>query len=179
METKIDWSKYKNLIAGRERFGDPEVRFWMAVKSSRHGCWEWTNFNNTRGYGMLFYQGSSQLAHRVSWQIHNGPIPAGLFVCHQCDNPKCVRPSHLFLGTALDNARDRDRKGRAGKLPSRKGCKGLAGESHPMAVLSESDVLLIRRRLEEGESSVAIGKEYGVDTSTISAIRRRRIWRHI
>lgn len=175
----IDWSTHPGLVAGRLRFGDPEVRFWMGVKSSRDGCWEWTNSRNIAGYGMLFYQGRSQPAHRVSWQIHSGPIPEGLFVCHQCDNPRCVRPSHLFLGTALDNARDRDRKGRAGKRPSRKGCKGLEGESHPMSVLSASDVLLIRARLDEGESSVAIGKEYGVDTSTISSIRRRRTWRHI
>lgn len=95
-----------------------EDRFWAKVDKSGD-CWVWTAsvFRERLGYGK-FQTGSNRgesrvaYAHRVSWELHFGPIPNGLFVCHHCDNPPCVRPDHLFLGTAADNVRDMDRKGR-------------------------------------------------------------------
>jgi hypothetical protein len=89
-------------------------RFWKNVRKS-DACWEWTANRSTAGYGHIKKggrQGEQLGAHRVSWELHNGPIPPGLFVCHHCDNPRCVRPDHLFLGTTTDNVRDAICKGR-------------------------------------------------------------------
>lgn len=87
-------------------------RFWDKVHLS-DGCWEWTAAKGNFGYGVAWFGGRLQKAHRVSWQLaHESDIPPGMFICHRCDNPACVRPDHLFLGTATDNARDMVRKGR-------------------------------------------------------------------
>src|SRR4030043_361681 len=88
-----------------------EKRFWNKVNKT-DDCWIWTAYCNKKEYGCFKFQDKSELAHRVSWIIHNGPIPNGLHVLHKCDNPPCVRPDHLFLGTDKDNANDRISKGR-------------------------------------------------------------------
>ena len=89
-------------------------RFWEQTATG-DGCWLWQGSRNNKGYGQLSKggrSGGSVLTHRYSWEIHNGPIPDGLCVCHRCDNPPCVNPEHLFLGTYKDNAVDRRDKGR-------------------------------------------------------------------
>jgi len=83
--------------------------------SGNNPCWEWTAGKFTDGYGCFHFEGKEIGAHRVAWMLHNGPIPEDRMVCHTCDNPGCVNPSHLFLGTATDNNHDRDRKGRGHK----------------------------------------------------------------
>jgi hypothetical protein len=88
-----------------------EWRFWKYVNKT-DGCWLWTGAIGGSGYGLLGVENRNVPAHRLSWQIHNGPIPDGLLVCHTCDNPPCVNPAHLWLGTNLDNARDKMAKGR-------------------------------------------------------------------
>lgn len=91
----------------------PTQRFARAVLSAPgDGCWEWQRARNHRGYGLMYYEGRLQPAHRVAWQLYFGPIPEGMQVLHRCDNPPCVRLLHLRLGTISDNARDRVQKGR-------------------------------------------------------------------
>ncbi len=139
--------------------GTVEERFWRYVQKGA-GCWEWTACKSEgRGY-MSSGTGSTLRPSRVSWTIHNGPIPAGLHVCHKCDNPGCVRPDHLFLGTPKDNMQDMVRKGRK---PTK---------------LTAEQVLRIRAAWP-ARSKSALAKEYGVTKSAISHVVKRRGWRHI
>ncbi len=107
---------------GQLSIGDPMSleRFFAKVAVSSDGCWEWLAAKNKDGYGLFYWEGRMRPAHVASYLIHTGPIPSGILVCHTCDNPSCVRPDHLWLGSHTDNARDRERKGR-----------GLEGKRHP------------------------------------------------
>jgi hypothetical protein len=92
------------------RHHDPAYFLQFVQKSD--GCWEWTGHRNAAGYGHISLDGQFVLAHRHSWALFKGPIPDGLFCLHRCDNPPCVRPDHLFMGTKKDNAMDMAAKGR-------------------------------------------------------------------
>ena len=93
-----------------------------------HSCWEWNGYRNYQGYGTIRHKGKSLMAHRVSLELRGIKIPEKMFVCHKCDNPGCVNPDHLFIGSCLDNAIDRDKKGRGrggpnAPSPIQKSCK--------------------------------------------------------
>lgn len=110
-------------------------------------------------------------AHRVAWDLTYGPIPDGMLVLHRCDNPSCVRPDHLFLGTQTDNMLDRKAKGRGNHR---------RGSRHGRAKLTEAQVLEIRSRYAAGDvTQTQLGDEYGVCHVVIGNIVRRRLWRHI
>ena len=145
-----------------------QKQFWDKVEKTS-GCWEWTASKTHNGYGQ-FFDGGQVRAHRVSWLYHNGDIPENALVCHHCDNPGCVRPDHLFLGTPADNTMDMVRKGRA---------RGAVGSAHPRAKLTEKDIPRIRDMLRCGARNVDIGKWFGVSAENISGIKHNRIWRHV
>ena len=131
-----------------------EHRFWIKVKKTLFGCWEWMAFKNKNGYGWFFVSvGVSVLASRFSWELKHGPIPNGLCVLHKCDNPACVRPSHLFLGTKKDNTQDAVRKGRfptGDKHYSKKHPEWVRrGEDHREAKLTEEKVREAKRLRRE------------------------------
>ena len=131
-------------------------------------CWLWTAGRTEAGYGTFWLEGKTRLAHRVSWELHKGPMPDGLDVLHRCDNPPCVNPDHLFLGEQLDNMQDMFLKGRARKAH---------GEQHANAKVKRAQVEDIRRRSESGEKQAAIGKDYGLSPSGVSRIVCRRNWK--
>ena len=160
-------------------------------------CWLWTGARvSERTYGIVHRSGKNRLAHRWAWELAYGPIPDGQCVCHRCDNPPCVRPAHLFLGTKAENTYDRHAKQRdaVGErngsrthpelLPRgrdhwrhRKPHLAATGQRHGMAKLTDGDVLAIRARSSEQRKLVAA--EYGVSRSLISQIVLRQIWRHL
>lgn len=142
-------------------------RLWRKVeKGTADECWEWQGKRSTKGYGLIA-RGSrdmrSDRAHRVAYEVARGPIPAGLFVLHHCDNPPCCNPSHLFLGTAADNTADMMRKGR-GRLP------GLKGQDHPRARLTDEDIADMRAAYQAGQlTQRELAEDYGV--------REQYVWR--
>jgi DNA-binding XRE family transcriptional regulator len=142
-------------------------RFWDKVDKDEPGdCWEWTASVGSHGYGQIWDGFTNWLAHRFSYHIHHGPIPDGLFVCHHCDNKRCVNPDHLFLGTTDENMADAVRKGRM-----------ESGEDRYNSKLTEPEVLEIVARHDAGESQSALAEDYGVSRGTINSIVAGYSWR--
>jgi hypothetical protein len=133
-------------------------------------CWEWTGDRNNNGYGMVYAERGQHRASRVAWELANGPIPKGLFVCHACDNPPCVNPRHLFLGTNLENQQDFVAKG----LPRKQ--HPVAGEANPRAKLTWDDVRDIRRRAFLGDSHSTLAATFDVSRTLIRLIVQRKCW---
>lgn len=162
------------LSETRRNTGDKtqEERFWDKVDKSGE-CWLWQAKQKT--YGYFDYNRKTTLAHRVSYMMAYGEIPAGLFVCHHCDTPLCVRPDHLFVGTHQDNMDDCASKDRwAKEKPTQR------GEGGSKAVLTNEQVLEIRERYVKGVVGVKrLAKEYGVNHSSIYKIVTRKHWKHI
>lgn len=155
-----------------------DQRFWKYVDKSGD-CWLWTGATRNFGYGVLNtggHNGHAAAAHRVSWVIHFGDIPPDMCICHHCDNPLCVNPAHLFLGTRADNNRDMYQKGRYKKTSD----NAAKGESHGMARLTEKEVLEIRSRHAATHPTLRdLAVLYNVSLQSIHRIVHRKSWKHI
>lgn len=139
-------------------------RFWEKVEKTDE-CWNWTASKKRDGYGQFRINGKIVAAHRVSYAAENGPIPDGMFVCHACDNPACVNPAHLFLGTDQDNKNDMYRKRRH-----------VFGEKHPLRKLTTDVVLKIRQDAKSGMSQRNIARKYNTQRSQVSLIANGKRW---
>jgi HNH endonuclease len=146
-------------------------RFLSHIDKSS-SCWRWKRQLDKDGYGRFWMERKGVPAHRASWMIFKKKeIPKGLFICHKCDNPSCVRPSHLFLGTNSDNIQDAIKKNRM---------KGPRGEKQHCAIFTTEEVLEIRRMSAEDKiNGNRIANHYGVDRHRIYDILKRITWKHI
>lgn len=156
-----------------------EAAFW--AKTNRSGeCWVWTGRRNPKGYGLAWNRArltgnrrADEGAHRIAWVLINGPIPAGLCVLHRCDNPPCIRPDHLWLGTKADNSADMKAKGRTYR-PT------WIGAAVPTAKITDVIASEIRRKYATGSVTQAeLARQYGLTPPTVSAVITRRTWRHV
>lgn len=161
----------KRFINGHwRRHASPHKRFWGKVDMSGE-CWLWTASRLPEGYGQFTFHRRTFRAHRFSYELHFGPIPEDMLICHHCDNPPCVNPDHLFLGTDADNAADRKKKNRAASIK---------GVKNGRAKLTESQVLEIRRLYIPGKiTQRQIGNMFGIHNSIVSDIVRGEYWKHL
>ena len=148
-------------------------RFWAKVRKSR-SCWLWTASKLRGGYGSFWSPDDQSMlyAHRVSWALSRGPIPLGLFVLNRCDNPPCVNPDHLFLGTLKDNSQDciAKRRNVINLPPTRR------GESASASKLTEAQVIEIR---QSDEPIVDIARRLGMSVHAIWSIKHGKTWSHL
>lgn len=159
-------------------------KFWRRVDRTGgpDACWEWAGSRTPPGYGHLVrgYLGRSVdlYAHRVAFALSHGSIDPSLDVMHSCDNPPCCNPAHLKQGTAADNMRDRDLKGRCRSGIRSKECVPR-GEAHWQAKLTAAAVTDIRAREKYRGLIRDLAKEYGISRAQIDKIRRRQVWQHL
>lgn len=191
------------------RHSNWSTRFWSKVDKTSD-CWVWIGAKHPTGYGAFGIGQVVHYAHRLSWELVNGPIPDGLFVCHNCpngDNPSCVNPAHLFLGTQVDNMQDMLGKGRAGYMVhpealargDRNGArvhpetrargdangarlhpeKLLRGEKNKSSRLTAESVLYILESYDAGVSLSGLAREHHVSVTTIWNIVHGNTWKHV
>lgn len=136
--------------------------------SQDRGCWEWKGKHPKSRYGKISLRGKDYLAHRAAYEVWVGPIPKGLLVRHTCDNPPCINPEHLKVGTAKDNARDKVLRNRT---------QDQRGELGPRAKLTQAEVGQIRETYSDGGvTQQALADQYGVTQTTIGLIVRNKTW---
>ncbi len=155
----------------------PFERFWLHVrKAGPKDCWEWSGSRTPEGYGFIYagplYDEPVRWirANRLSWEIHNGKVPDGLYVLHDCDNPPCVNPKHLYVGTQQQNVHDRTVRRRGRRQD---------GAFNSKAKLTETDVRAIVAMVEAGKSQTAVAALFGLTQPYVSKIARRQFWRHL
>jgi len=153
--SRLHWQRFKTPL---ERFEEK----YIPVPES--GCWIWLTKSK---YGVFYLHGTHHTAHRASWILFNGPIPDGMLVCHKCDVPGCVNPTHLFLGTPKDNMQDMITKGRN---------KIVRGSQVGNSKLVEKNIFTI---LISKQSNKELGKRFGVTPDAIYCVRTKKSWKHI
>lgn len=139
------------------------VRFWNKV-SRTDGCWEWTAYKTQGGYGQFSFRDKMIICPRFVWIITHGDIPPGIWVLHKCDNPACVRPGHLFLGTCLDNNRDRANKGRS-----------ATGIKAGRAKLTDDDIDEIIKTPTYRGHGTYLANKFGITKDYVSRLRHGRV----
>ncbi len=175
---------YEAMIAARPKYSETDIkRFWQKVRvCGADDCWVWTGATKARSkangwsaakYGKMLHRGRQVSAHIISYEIANGPIGRGLFVCHSCDNPPCCNPKHLWAGTQQENNRDMWSKKRA-----RPNGLNARGSRNSQSILTEDDIPAIRSLIENGLSQTAVAKKYGVTVQAINRIHRGVAWVH-
>ncbi len=142
-------------------------RFENKFEKIENGCWLWLASTFHNGYGQFQFEGRPQHASRVSYVLYKDEIPNGLFVCHTCDNPLCVNPEHLFLGTHKDNMQDKIKKGRH---------VSSIGENNGKSKLTENDVRDIR---QSKESAKILAEKYSINSDYVYLIKNRKRWKHV
>lgn len=170
---------------GSQQYCGPRCKY-EAYVVKQDGCWGWNGVLHNTGYGKFTLpDGTYIFAHRFAHEEFIGPIPDGMFVLHKCDNPTCTNPEHLYAGTCKDNSRDCWTRGRASPPPRYPGKKPLAellaekrvrGEEHHSSKLTEDNVITI---LLSGERGAVLARRFGVARSLVSAIRKRKVWKHL
>lgn len=145
--------------------GTLQEHFEKFFEKKPNSCWIWKGSKTSHGYGQFAINRKAKPASRLSYKLYKGPIPRGFHVCHKCDNPPCVNPEHLFVGTRKDNMQDMIKKNRH-----------EYGEKHHNAKLTEQDVLEIRN---DCRTQSVIAKDYGVSQSVISNIKFKKNWKHV
>ena len=181
------------------RLTEEEVakHFWARLNKT-DTCWLWKPKSGNGKYGVVTIHGVQRTAHRVAWELANGPIPNALMVCHKCDVPLCCNPDHLFLGTNADNQEDARRKGRMAmgdrsyqRLHPEKLARGdrsgarmhpetlSRGSNRPDAKLTEADIIPIKDRFASGEQCTSIARHFGVSRHTITRVITGTQWKHV
>ena len=151
-----------NISRGNRKGLSFEDNFWSKVKKTK-GCWEWIGAKNRDNYGVCKLNGKMIATHRKSWEICKGKIPKGIFVLHLCDNPPCVRPSHLWLGNHSDNMRDAIKKGKISKNK-----------------LTETKVRAIRKLYKAGNIiHKKLAKQFRVHPRTIGNVINKDTWKYV
>lgn len=150
-------------------------RFWEKIEKTET-CWNWKAHKLKKGYGHFHSKGKEILAHRYSYELHKGKIPENLFVLHSCDNPSCVNPDHLWLGTKKDNRNDCESKGREKLFGNKEAKKGTENDNNK---LSESEVLMIRSLKKEGKTFEELARKFSINRITVQQIVYRKTWKHI
>jgi len=149
-----------------------KARFWSRVVVKVGGCWLWTGSKDRDGYGALIVRNRYWVASRFSYFLHFGEIPDGVSVCHTCDNPSCVNPGHLFLGTQRQNMLDARNKGREGKLWKR-------GETNHCAKLTEKKARKLLALRRQGISAVVAAKQFAISPAQVRKIWAGQKWKHL
>jgi hypothetical protein len=161
----IDFAEYVPF----ERVSDEHLakyRLMNKCRLSDTGCWLWIGTTDGRGYGMVSFRSKDRRAHRVSYELFKGPIPAGLHILHRCDNSACVNPAHLRAGTAKENMADREARGR----------RDVRGEQIGTSKLTEQQVLEIRSSMLRRQE---LADKYGIHPHHVWLIRTGRAWKHL
>lgn len=148
---------------------DPE-RIFSRIRITERGCWEYLRGRSSKGYGVVSVNNKATSTHCLAYELRVGLIPDGMCVLHQCDNPPCINPAHLFLGTRGENNTDRERKGRS---------DDRRGELNPGHRLTESQVVEIHNRRVSGDSLQAIADAYGITRNYVTSILSGDAWPHV